>query len=101
LLQGHVVWFEKCQSNILAIGEQNIPGPNKKEHGGLRDDMLVKSIQAAKHVDDLNEAFWILRKYLMKLNLSKCAFGVSSRKFPGFVVSRQGIEANLKKCRQC
>ena len=33
----------------------------------------------------------------MKLNLSKCAFGVVSGKFLGFMVSHRGIEANPKK----
>jgi hypothetical protein len=33
----------------------------------------------------------------MKLNSAKCAFGVSSSKFLGFVVSRCGIEANPEK----
>ena len=33
----------------------------------------------------------------MKLNPSKCAFGVVSGKFLGFMVSQRGIEANLKK----
>ena len=33
----------------------------------------------------------------MKLNLSKCAFGVSLGKFLGFMVSQRGIEANLDK----
>ena len=33
----------------------------------------------------------------MKLNPSKCAFEVSSRKFLGFMVSQRGIEANLDK----
>ena len=31
----------------------------------------------------------------MKLNPSKCAFGVSSGKFLGFMVSQRGIETNL------
>ena len=35
----------------------------------------------------------------MKLNPSKCAFGVSSGKFLGFIVSQRGIEANPKKVR--
>ena len=39
----------------------------------------------------------MLRRYRMKLNPSKCAFGVSSRKFLGFMVSQRGIEANLDK----
>jgi hypothetical protein len=62
------------------------------------DDMLLKSIQAARHVHDLEETFRLLRKYCMKLNPSKCAFGVSLGKFMGFVVSRQGVEANPKNC---
>ena len=33
----------------------------------------------------------------MKLNPSKCAFGVLSGKFLGFVVSYRGIEANPNK----
>ena len=33
----------------------------------------------------------------MKLNLSKCAFGVSSGKFLGFMVSQRGTEDNPKK----
>ena len=33
----------------------------------------------------------------MKLNPSKCAFGVASGKFLGFMVCQRGIEANLKK----
>ena len=33
----------------------------------------------------------------MKLNPSKCAFGVVSRKFLGFMVSQRGIEASLDK----
>ena len=35
----------------------------------------------------------------MKLNPSKCAFGVSSGKFLGFMVSQRGIEANPEKVR--
>ena len=33
----------------------------------------------------------------MKLNPNKCAFGVLSRKFLGFMVSHRGIEANPDK----
>jgi hypothetical protein len=63
------------------------------------DDMLVKSIRAAKHIEDLREIFQTLRKYKMKLNPMKCAFGVSSGKFLGFMVSQRGIEANPEKVK--
>ena len=35
----------------------------------------------------------------MKLNPSKCAFGVVSGKFLGFMVSQRGIKANLEKVK--
>ena len=61
------------------------------------DDMLVKSLDEGKHLDDLQETFNTLRRYNMKLNPSKCAFGVASGKFLGFMVSHRGIEVNPKK----
>ena len=61
------------------------------------DDMLVKSVDEGSHLDDLQETFETLRQYKMKLNPSKCAFGVSSGKFLGFMVSQRGIEANPNK----
>ena len=51
------------------------------------DDMLVKSTTAELHIVHLSEAFQILREYNMKLNLAKCAFGVSAIKFLGFIVN--------------
>uniref|UniRef100_A0A2N9HHU7 Reverse transcriptase domain-containing protein n=1 Tax=Fagus sylvatica TaxID=28930 RepID=A0A2N9HHU7_FAGSY len=63
------------------------------------DDMLVKSKEEDGHLDDLRETFETLRKYQMKLNPSKCAFGVYSGKFLGFMVSQRGIEANLDKIK--
>ena len=61
------------------------------------DNMLVKSIDEGSHLDDLQETFETLRRYKMKLNPSKCAFGVSSGNFLGFMVSQRGIEANPDK----
>ena len=51
------------------------------------DDMLVKSLDEKKHLDDLQETFNTLRRYNMKFNPNKCAFRVSSGKFLGFMVS--------------
>uniref|UniRef100_A0A2N9ESK5 RNase H type-1 domain-containing protein n=1 Tax=Fagus sylvatica TaxID=28930 RepID=A0A2N9ESK5_FAGSY len=47
------------------------------------DDMLVKTKDKENHLDDLEETFKTLRQYRMKLNPSKCVFGVSSGKFLG------------------
>ena len=51
------------------------------------DDMLVKSLDEKKHLDDLQETFDTLRQYKMNLNPSKCAFEVSSGKFLRFMIS--------------
>ena len=64
------------------------------------DDMLVKSLDEGKHLDDLQETYNTLKRYDMKLNSSKCTFGVASGKFLGFMVSHRGIEANLKKIKE-
>ena len=63
------------------------------------DDMLVKSLIATDHIEHLQETFSILRLYQMKLNPEKCAFGVRSGKFLGFMVNHRGIEANPDKIR--
>ncbi|XP_034213001.1 uncharacterized protein LOC117625570 [Prunus dulcis] len=43
--------------------------------------------------------FGILKDYRMRLNPKKCAFGVSSGKFLGFMISQRGIEANPEKIK--
>ncbi|XP_070022704.1 uncharacterized protein [Nicotiana sylvestris] len=63
------------------------------------DDMLVKSKKKEYHIGHLKEAFEILRQYGMKLNPKKCAFGVTSGKFLGFLVSQRGIEVNPDQIR--
>ena len=61
------------------------------------DDMVVKSKQKMDHIAHLSETFAILRHYGMRLNPSKCAFGVSSGQFLGHIVSKRGIEPNLRR----
>ena len=48
---------------------------------------------------DLKETFDTLYSYNMKLNSGKYAFGVTARKFLGFMVSQRGIKANSDKIR--
>ncbi|KAK0603755.1 hypothetical protein LWI29_008322 [Acer saccharum] len=54
------------------------------------DDMLVKSLIAQQHIDHLKQSFNMLDKYGMKLNPTKCSFGVSSGKFLGYLVTQRG-----------
>jgi Fic family protein len=63
------------------------------------DDMLEKSIKLLDHTHDLHEAFKTLKQYEMKLNPTKCAFGVSFGKFLGYMFLNKGIKANPKKIK--
>ena len=53
------------------------------------DDMVV-----SEHVGDLGNIFEILKRHKLRLNASKCSFGVGSSKFLGYVVTHRGIEIN-------
>ena len=61
------------------------------------DDMVVKSRKKLDHVRDLIEVFTTLKRHRLRLNAVKCAFGVSSGKFLGHLVTRRRIEANLEQ----
>ena len=56
--------------------------------------MVVKSKLVSKHVGDLTSIFEILREHKLRLNASKCSFGVGSGKFLGYMVTHRGIEVN-------
>ncbi|XP_070029943.1 uncharacterized protein [Nicotiana sylvestris] len=55
------------------------------------DDIIIKSIKQSDHVRDLRKFFQRLRRYNLKLNPAKCAFGVPSGKLLGFIVSRRAM----------
>jgi hypothetical protein len=61
------------------------------------DDVVIKSAGFDSHMDDLRLAFVRMRKYGLKMNPIKCAFGVSAGRFLGFVVHENGIEVDPKK----
>jgi hypothetical protein len=48
-------------------------------------------------INDLQETFDNLNRYKLKLNPTKCSFGVSTGQLLAFLVSARGIEANLEK----
>ena len=61
------------------------------------DDIVVKSACSNSHLADLRLAFERMRRYGLKMNPLKCAFGVSAGKFLGFIVHEKGIEIDPKK----
>ena len=56
--------------------------------------MVVKSTLEFKYINNLGNIFGILRRHKLRLNASKCSFGVRSRKFLGYMVTHCGIEIN-------
>ena len=58
------------------------------------DDMVVKSKMVSEHLGDLRAIFEVLSNYKLRLNASKCSFGVGSGKFLGYMVTYRGIEVN-------
>ena len=58
------------------------------------NDMVIKSKQEVRHVEDLQGVFEILRKHRLCLNVEKCAFGVGAGKFLGYLIISHGIEVN-------
>ena len=56
--------------------------------------MVMKSKVEFDHVNDLGNIFDILRRYKIRLNASKCSFGVGSGKFLGYMVTHREIEVN-------
>ena len=58
------------------------------------DDMVVKSKQEGRHIEDLQEAFEVLQQHKLRLNAEKCAFGVGARKLLGYLITDWGIEIN-------
>ncbi|XP_058216876.1 uncharacterized protein LOC131327758 [Rhododendron vialii] len=63
------------------------------------DDLVAKTRNKEDHLDDLKQIFERLRWYKLKMNPLKCAFGVCSGKFLGFVVRSRGIEIDPVKIK--
>ncbi|XP_072083633.1 uncharacterized protein [Arachis hypogaea] len=63
------------------------------------DDMLAKTDSDEQLISDLKAVTDTLRRHQMRLNPTKCAFGMEAGKFLGFMITQRGVEANPEKCR--
>jgi hypothetical protein len=61
------------------------------------DDIVIKSAAHKSHLANLRLAFERMRRYGLKMNPLKCAFGVSAGKFLGFIIHDKGIEIDPKR----
>jgi hypothetical protein len=58
------------------------------------DDVVITTRKEKSLTDDLKETFDNLDRYKLKLNPTKCSFGVLAGQLLGFLVSARGIEEN-------
>ncbi|PKI77644.1 hypothetical protein CRG98_001982 [Punica granatum] len=58
------------------------------------DEMIAKFKEGEDHLVNLKRLFEHLKKYKLRLNPTKCTFGVKSGKLLGFIVSEKGIEVD-------
>ena len=68
-----------------------------KEMEDYVNDIVVKSKTRTGHLQVLEQVFKRCREYKLRMNPMKCAFGVSTRKFLGFLVHHRGISVDPAK----
>jgi hypothetical protein len=61
------------------------------------DDVVITTRKEESLITDLRVNFNNLYRYKLKLNPTKCSFGVPAGQLLGFLVSARGIEANPEK----
>jgi hypothetical protein len=64
------------------------------------DSVIITIRKEESLISDLHETFNNLNRYKLKLNPTKCSFGVSVGQLLGFLVSVRGIEANPEKIQE-
>lgn len=63
------------------------------------DDIMIKSESVKNHLADVRTVLEKTRKYGLKMNPNKCAFGVSTSEFLGFLVHERGIEIGKRSMK--
>jgi hypothetical protein len=61
------------------------------------DNAVVRSVGFEEHMTDLKLSLERIKKYGLWMNPLKCAFGVTSGRFLGFIVHEHGIQIDRKK----
>ena len=97
MLQGLAFWAKIIGVTFQRIITKMLRHLMGKNIDAYIDGMVFKSKKEPDHLKDLIEVFKILKKHKLRLNTAKCAFGVSSHKILGYLITRRGIEANSEQ----
>ena len=98
MLQNNAFWFEKRGSNISEDDAEVFSVTDWKKCASVhrRCRHYVKK-GGTTLIEDLKATFDNLDKFCLKLNPTKCSFGVPAGELLGFLVSARVIEANPEK----
>ncbi|BBH09155.1 transposable element gene [Prunus dulcis] len=95
----HALWAEECRSNLLKADEQGFQGEDRQDYGGLCRQHASQSSPTSRPHQESCRSFQPAPKYQMKLNSSKCTFGVLSGQFLGYLVTKEASKHILIKSR--
>ncbi|KAK1697891.1 hypothetical protein QYE76_014588 [Lolium multiflorum] len=105
----HALYSSQSKSQIMPFGLKNVGvtyqrmmqkclatqiGKNVQVY---IDDIVITTKKGSTLIEDLKETFNNLDKFCLKLNPTKCSFGVPAGELLGFLVSARGIKANPEK----
>ena len=101
-------WGTLCW-NVMRFGLKNTGATYQREMTTIFHDMMHKNMEdyvddtQAKsrkwntHLKDLSLILDCMEQFQIRLNPRKCSFGVTSRKFLGYIILAKGIEVDLEK----
>ncbi|KAK1678208.1 hypothetical protein QYE76_039056 [Lolium multiflorum] len=90
-------WVEKRRSNISTDDAEMSRHADWQNVQVYNDDVIITTKQGSSLIDDFKETFDNLDKFCLKVNPTKCSFGVPAGELLGFLVSAREIEANPEK----
>jgi hypothetical protein len=94
LLPSHALRPKECMSNLPEDDAKLPREPNRTQY---IDNIVITTQKEESLITDLRETFNNLDRYKLKLNPTKCSFGVPAGQLLGFLVSARGLEANPEK----
>jgi hypothetical protein len=75
--------LEECQCNVSKSYELNLPRSTQVLMEVYITDVVVKSVGFEEHMTDLKLSLDRMKKYGLRMDPLKCAFGVTSEGFWG------------------
>ena len=97
LLHCDALW--PCSGHVPMNHDSYLPWYDAQGNGRLCGWYCGKIKDQGKHFQILEQVFERCRKYKLRMNPMKCAFGVSARKFLGFLVHHRSISVDPAKTK--